>query len=35
MTKKHLKEMLDMKVRGEEPSDLIIDLVESFYVQHD
>lgn len=35
MTKKHLTEMLDMKVRGEEPSDLIIDLVESFYVQHD
>lgn len=35
LTKDHLKEMLAMKDRGEDPSDLIIDLVESFYVQHE
>jgi hypothetical protein len=35
LTKEHLKEMLAMKERGEEPSDLIIDLVEQFYIQHE
>lgn len=35
MTKEHLKEMLDIKARGEEPSNLIVDLVESFYIEHD
>lgn len=35
MTKEHLKEMLDMKARGEEPSNLIVDLVEAFYIQHE
>lgn len=35
MTKDHLKEMLDMKARGEEPSNLIVDLVEAFYIQHE
>ena len=34
-TKDHLKEMLAMKERGEQPSDLIIDLVERFYIQHE
>lgn len=31
----HLKEMLFMKERGEDPSDLIIDSVEKFYMQHE
>jgi hypothetical protein len=35
LTKEHLKEMLAMKERGEQPSDLILDLVESFYIQHE
>ena len=35
MTKEHLKEMLAMKERGEDPSDLIIDLIELFYIQHE
>lgn len=35
MTKEHLKEMLAMKDRNEEPSDLIIDLLELFYIQHE
>lgn len=35
LTKDHLKEMLVMKERGEEASDLIIDLVEQFYIQHE
>ena len=35
ITKKQLKEMLEMKDRGEEPSDFIIDLVERFYIQHE
>ena len=29
----HLNEMLYMKERGEEPADLIMDLVERFYIQ--
>lgn len=35
LTKDHLKEMLFIKERGEDPSDLIVDLIESFYVQHE
>ncbi len=35
ITKDHLKEMLAMKERGDEPSDLVIDLVEQFYIQHE
>lgn len=35
ITKEQLKEMLFIKERGEEPSDLIIDLVEWFYLQHE
>jgi len=31
--KDHLKEMLYIKLRGEDPSDLIMDLVEEFYLQ--
>lgn len=35
MTKEHLKEMLFMKERGEEPSNLIVDLEELFFIQHE
>jgi hypothetical protein len=35
LTKEQLKEMLAMKERGEQPSDLILDLVERFYIQHE
>ena len=35
ITKEHLKEMLAMKDRGEQPSDLIVDLIEKFYIQHE
>jgi len=35
LTKDHLKEMLIMKDRGEQPSDLIVDLIEKFYIQHE
>lgn len=35
INKDQLKEMLAMKERGEQPSDLIIDLVERFYIQHE
>jgi hypothetical protein len=35
LTKDHLKEMLYIKERGEDPSDLIVDLVERFYLQHE
>lgn len=31
--KEHLKEMLYIKLRSEDPSDLIMDLVEEFYLQ--
>lgn len=34
LTKEHLKEMLFIKERGEDPSDLIVDLVERFHLQH-
>jgi hypothetical protein len=35
MTKDNLREMLFTKERGEDPCDLIVDLVERFYVQHE
>jgi hypothetical protein len=35
ITPGHLKEMLYIKERGADPSDLILDLVESFYLQHE
>ncbi len=35
LTKDHLKEMLYIKERGEDPADLIVDLVEWFYLQHE
>lgn len=35
MTKKHLKEMVDIKERGEDPADLILDMVDEFYLQHE
>ena len=35
VTTADLREMLDIKDRGEDPSDFIIDSVEDFYLQHD
>jgi hypothetical protein len=35
MTTESLIEMLFIKERGEDPSDLIIDMVERFYLQHE
>lgn len=35
VTKEHLKEMLAMKERDEDPSDLLMDLLELFYIQHE
>lgn len=35
MTKENLKEMLDIKERGGEPSDFIVDLEELFFIQHE
>lgn len=35
MTVEHLKEMTLIKERGEDPSDLIMDLVEEFYLQYE
>lgn len=35
LTRDHLVEMLFIKERGEDPSDLIMDLVERFYLQHE
>jgi hypothetical protein len=35
VTTADLKEMLDIKDRGGNPSDLIIDSIEEFYLQHD
>lgn len=35
LTTDHLKEMLFIKERGEDPSDLIMDMVERFYLQHE
>ena len=31
----HLLEMLSIKERGEDPSDLVMDMVERFYLQHE
>jgi hypothetical protein len=35
LTIDHLIEMLAIKERGEDPADLILDLVERFYLQHE
>jgi len=35
MIKDHLKEMLYIKERGEDPADLILDMIERFYIQHE
>jgi hypothetical protein len=35
ITTEHLLEMLFIKERGEDPSDLIMDLLERFYLQHE
>src|SRR5262249_55510679 len=35
VTTEHLIEMLSIKERGEDPSDLIMDMVERFYLQHE
>jgi len=35
VTPEELKEMLFIKERGEDPSDLIVDMVEWFYAQHE
>lgn len=35
ITKEQLIEMLFIKERGDEPSDLIMDMVERFYLQHE
>ena len=35
MTTDDVIEMLAIKERGEEPSDLILDLIEAFYIQHE
>ncbi len=35
LTPYHLKEMCFIKERGEDPADLILDLVEEFYLQHE
>jgi hypothetical protein len=35
LTPNELIEMLHIKERGEDPSDLIVDLVEQFYIQHE
>lgn len=35
LTKDHISEMLFIKERGEDPSDLIMDLIERFYLQYE
>lgn len=35
LTTEHIIEMLHIKERGEDPSDLIMDMVERFYLQHE
>jgi len=35
LTKDHLKEMLFIKERGEDPSDLILDLIDRFKLEHE
>jgi len=35
ITKKELEEMIYIKERGEDPADLVMDLIECFYLQHE
>lgn len=35
LTKDHFKEMIFIKERGEDPSDLIMDLLERFYIEYE
>jgi hypothetical protein len=35
VTKEHLAEMLFIRERGEDPSDLVMDMIERFYLQHE
>jgi hypothetical protein len=35
VTTEHLKEMTIIKDRGDDPSDLIMDMIEEFYTQHE
>jgi hypothetical protein len=35
VTAAHLQEMLDMKDRGDDPSDFIMDSIERFWIQHE
>jgi hypothetical protein len=35
LTPDHLHEMCNIKERGEDPADLIVDLLEEFYLQHE
>jgi len=35
VTTDHLVEMISIKERGDDPSDLIIDMIERFYLQHE
>lgn len=35
VTREHLMEMLFIKERGDDPADLIMDLIERFYLQHE
>jgi len=35
LTPSHLKEMIYRKMRGEDPADVIIDMIEAFYLQHE
>jgi hypothetical protein len=35
LKREHLKEMLAVKERDEDPSDLIMDMIELFYIQHE
>lgn len=35
LTVENMKEMLFIKERGEDPSDLIMDMLERFYLQHE
>ena len=35
ITPEHLQEMCFIKERGEDPADLIVDLLEEFYLQHE
>ena len=35
ITTANLKEMLDIKDRGDDPADFIADSIEEFYIQHE